>query len=76
MKDCKVTLEVKKGVVKLLGEKISPEEMSELAGFMQVFVGLEAVKRGMNLDDVKTALLDIHLAAMEILRGQMKKEGT
>jgi hypothetical protein len=36
------------------------------------FVGMEGLKRGLDMDDVKNNMLDIHLAAMETLEEQLR----
>ena len=54
------------------GQDISVEELAQIAGFLQVFVGMEGLKRGLDMDDVKNNMLDIHLAAMETLEEQLR----
>lgn len=67
MKDCSVKIIVKNDVVKIEGEQISMEELATLSGYLQVFVGVEGIKRGGDLEDIKGNMLDIHLSAMEAL---------
>ena len=54
------------------GRDLSGEELAQIAGFLQVFVGMEGLKRGLDMDDVKNNMLDIHLAAMETLEEQLR----
>ncbi len=44
-----------------------------MSGFLQVLVGMEGLKRGLDMDDVKNKP-DIHLAAMETLEEQLGQE--
>lgn len=72
MRDCKLTMSVRDDVVNFEGESISVEELAGLAGFLQVFVGTEGLKRGLDMDDVKNNMLDIHLAAMDTIEEQLR----
>lgn len=65
MKDCKLMVTVIDDEVKFIGENTSIEELAQIAGFLQVFVGTEALKRGLDMDDVKNNMLDIYIAAMD-----------
>ena len=65
MRDCKLIVTVRDDKVNFEGQDISVEELAQIAGFLQVFVGMEGLKRGLDMDDVKNNMLDIHLAAME-----------
>lgn len=75
MQDCRLTMTVENDVVNFTGEGISMEELAAMTGFLQVFVGTEGIRRGASLDDVKDNLLDIHLAAVETIEGQLR-DGT
>lgn len=70
MRDCMLTITVRGDEVNFDGRDISIEELAQIAGFLQVFVGREGLKHGLDMDDVKNNLLDIHLAAMEALEEQ------
>ena len=70
IKNCKLIISVNDGIVSIAAENVSQVEIAELCGFFQVFVGQEAIKRGMSIEDVKDNLLDLHLAAMEELKGK------
>lgn len=70
MQDCELSIKARDGVMKLEGHGISLEEMATMAGFLQVAAGMEGLRRGLGMDDVKGNMLDIHLAAMETLEEQ------
>lgn len=72
MQDCKLIVTVMDDVVNFEGQDISVEELAKIAGFIQVFVGMEGLKRGLDMDDVKNNMLDIHLASMETLEEQLR----
>lgn len=72
MRDCKLIVTVVDDVVNMDGVDISVEDLAYLAGFLQVFVGVEGLKRGLDMDDVKNNMLDIHLAAMETIEEQLR----
>lgn len=67
MRDCKVTMEVRKGKIDICVENASVVEMATLAGYLQHMAGMEAYKHGGKLDDIRNNMLDVHLAAMEEL---------
>lgn len=72
MRDCKLIVTVRDDKVNFEGQDISVEELAQISGFLQVFVGMEGLKRGLDMDDVKNNMLDIHLAAMETLEEQLR----
>lgn len=72
MEDGKLTVTVREGKVHFDGQNICVEELAQIAGFLQVLVGTEGLKRGLDMEDVKNNMLDIHLAAMETLEEQMR----
>ena len=72
MRDCKLIVTVRDDKVNFEGQDISVEESAQIAGFLQVVVGMEGLKRGLDMDDVKNNMLDIHLAAMETLEEQLR----
>ena len=67
MQDCSLTMRVVDDEITFEGRDISLVELSAMAGFLQVFIGTEAVKRGTDIEDVKDNVLDIHLTAMQEL---------
>lgn len=72
MKDCRLVITVSDDVVSFEGQNISIEELAAVSGFLQVFIGTEGMKRGLDMDEVKNNMLDIHLAAMETLEEQLR----
>lgn len=72
MRDCKLIVTVRDDKVNFEGQDISVEELAQISGFLQVFVGMEGLKRGLDMDDVKNNMLDIHLAAMETLEERLR----
>ena len=73
MQDCRLVVTVRNDKVNFEGQDISVGELAQIAGFLQVFVGMEGLKRGLDMDDVKNNMLDIHLAAMETIEEQIRK---
>lgn len=72
MKDCRLVITVSDDVVSFEGQNISIEELAAVSGFLQVFIGTEGLKRGLDMDEVKNNMLDIHLAAMETIEEQLR----
>ena len=72
MKDCRLVITVCDDVVSFEGQNISIEELAAVSGFLQVFIGTEGMKRGLDMDEVKNNMLDIHLAAMETIEEQIR----
>ena len=72
MKDCRLVITVSDDVVSFEGQNISIEELAAVSGFLQVFIGTEGMKRGLDMDEVKNNMLDIHLAAMETIEEQIQ----
>lgn len=72
MKDCSLVIKVSNDVVSFEGQNISIEELAAVSGFLQVFIGTEGMKRGLDMDEVKNNMLDIHLAAMETIEEQIR----
>lgn len=73
MKDCRLVIMVSDDVVSFEGQNISIEELAAVSGSLQVFIGTEGLKRGLDMDDVKNNMLDIHLAAMETIEEQIRE---
>lgn len=67
MQDCRLVLTVKDGKVGVQGETLSLVELAGLCGVLQVIAGTDALNRGMDIDDVKSNMLDVHLEAMRRL---------
>lgn len=72
MKDCRLVITVSDDVVSFEGQNISIEELAAVSGFLQVFIGTEGMKRGLDMNEVKNNMLDIHLAAMETIEEQIR----
>lgn len=72
MKDCRLVITVSDDVVSFEGQNISIEELAAVSGFLQVFIGTEGMKRGLDMDEVNNNMLDIHLAAMETIEEQIR----
>lgn len=72
MQDCRLMVTVRNDKVNFEGRDISMEGLAQIAGFLQIFVGMEGLKRGLDMEDVKNNMLDIHLAAMELLEEQIR----
>lgn len=73
MQDCKLIVTVRDNKVNFKGQAISMEKLVQIAGFLQVFIGIEGMRRGLDLDDVKNNMLDIHLAAMDTIEEQLRE---
>lgn len=48
MKDCRLVITVSDDVVSFEGQNISIEELAAVSGFLQVFIGTEGMKRGLD----------------------------
>lgn len=70
-KNYRLTMEVKDGKVLTKVEFVDMVNLATMCGALQLIMGLEAVKRGKSLEDVKDNMLDIHLASMETLEEQL-----
>lgn len=73
--DCRLTLEVRDCRVMVQMEHLTIPALATMCGALQTITGAEAVRGGTALDDVKSHMLDIHLAAMETLADQIIREG-
>lgn len=72
MRDCRLIITVRDDKIRLDSQDASIVELAGIAGYLQVIVGMEGLQRGLDMDDVKNNMLDIHLAAMEDLREQVR----
>ena len=73
MQDCKMTITVRGDDISCEMENISMVEIATLAGYLQLLTGQEAVSRGVDIEDIKSNMLDVHLEAMETLENQIRK---
>lgn len=73
MKDCKMVITVRGDAIDCEMENISMVEIATLAGYLQLLTGQEAISRGVDIEDIKSNMLDVHLEAMETLEEQIRK---
>lgn len=73
MDNCIVTISMQDGKLKIQAEKVSLVELATLSGYFQTFIGIEAVKRGMDLDTAKDNLLEVCLTASQQLDEIIRK---
>lgn len=73
MKDCRLTITVRDDDIRCNMDNVSMVELATLSGYLQMLVGQEAIARGMDIEEVKTNLLDVHLEAMISLEDQIKQ---
>lgn len=72
-----IHLGVADGIPKVLFENVSLRSLGALTGYLQVTAGMILVKeKGMDLEDVKSALWDIYDAAMASLEDNLRKGGS
>ncbi len=71
--DCRLTLEVRECKVSVQMEHLTIPALATMCGALQTITGAEAIRDGTPLDEVRTHMLDIHLAAMETLADQVIK---
>lgn len=74
MKNCKLIMEIRDGKVLTRASEIDMVQLATLCGALEQLMGLKALKHGKSLDDVKDNMLDIHLAAMQALTEQVRRE--
>lgn len=70
----KLIIEVINGKVQMQAENMNMVDFAVICGALQQMAGLEAIKRGKTLDEIKDSLWDIYAAAMEGLEKQVGKE--
>ena len=73
MKDCRLTITVRDDDIRCEMENISMVELATLSGYLQMLVGQEAIARGVDIEEGKTNLLDVHLESMISLEDQLKQ---
>lgn len=74
VRDCRLELEVKNGEMITKTENTRMIELVQMCGAFEQIVGLAALEGGISLEEVKSNMLDIHLAAMDMLTEQVIKE--
>lgn len=69
MNDFQIIIRAKQGNIGIDagGEMITMEDLATTCGVIQILAGEMSMRQGKNLDEVRDAMLDIHLAAMQKL---------
>jgi hypothetical protein len=67
-------MELKDDRVQIQAEHLDMVDLATMCGALEQTMGLEAVRRGLPLEDVRDHMLDIHLAAMDALAEQVIRE--
>lgn len=73
-KESRLLIVLKEGKVEFQTENTDMVELATMCGALEQLMGVEAIRRGKSLDDVKDSMLDIHLAAMQTLTEQIIRE--
>lgn len=63
------------GGIDIEAEQVNMQDLAEFAGFLLVVAGREAYKRGMEVEAVKGNLLELYMAAVELVEEWILKEG-
>lgn len=74
MQDCRLVMEVKNGCVAITESNVDMVGAAFLCGALEQSVAYRAYKLGKTIEDIKTAMLDIHLGAMDDLSKQIRYE--
>lgn len=67
IRDCRLTLKAENGKIGIETEDVSLVELATLVGFLQVFLGQQSIESGIDIEDVKDKMLELHLVSMEAL---------
>lgn len=73
-KESRLLIVLKEGKVEFQAENTDMVELATMCGALEQLMGVEAIRRGKSLDDVKDSMLDIHLVAMQTLTEQIIRE--
>ena len=73
-KESRLLIVLKGGKVEFQATNIDMVELATMCGALAQLMGVEAIRRGKSLDDVKDSMLDIHFAAMRTLSEQIIRE--
>lgn len=73
-KESRLLIVLKGGKVEFQATNIDMVELATMCGALEQLMGVEAIRRGKSLDDVKDSMLDIHFAAMRTLSEQIIRE--
>lgn len=63
------------GGIDIEAEQVNMQDLAEFAGFLLGMTGWEAYKRGMEVEAVKGNLLELYMAAVELVEEWIRKEG-
>lgn len=74
MKDCRLVLKVRDENVKMESDGVSVVELAELSGILQILAAEAAISKGVDIEEVRNNMLDIHLAAMEQVVAHLKEQ--
>ena len=61
-KESRLLIVLKGGKVEFQATNIDMVELATMCGALEQLMGVEAIRRGKSLDDVKDSMLDIHLS--------------
>ena len=73
-KESRLLIVLKGGKVEFQATNIDMVELATMCGALEQLMGVEAIRRGKSLDDVKDSMLDIYFAAMRTLSEQIIRE--
>ena len=73
-KESRLLIVLKGGKVESQSLKFNNVDLPPICGALEQLMGVEAIRRGKSLDDVKDSMLDIHFAAMRTLSEQIIRE--
>lgn len=73
MEDCRIMIEVRKGKIDIKADGAGWLELATICGYLENMTGLYALKCGKDLEEVKSSMLDLHLAAMEDMEKGFRK---
>lgn len=65
MEDCRLVATVRNGRVDFQGFNTGMEELTNISGYLQRLIAERAVACGMSVDDVRDAMWDVYIAAMD-----------
>lgn len=65
MEDCRLVATIRNDRVDFQGFNTGMEELTNISGYLQRLIAERAVARGMSIDDVRDAMWDVYIAAMD-----------
>lgn len=65
VKNCRLLVTVRDGRVDFQGDNTGMEELTNISGYLQRLIAERAVACGMDVDDVRDAMWDVYIAAMD-----------